>query len=218
MNNIDSQASSTKRIPTATSVSPFGGLTWRRARRFGTTPTLMLSIASYMLAAGCGGPVDSPEDSSESQAFETMSALNGPITCSIMTYNGHYLTAVGGGGRTTDVIHSDATLVGSWEKFTLVDPGEGAPIRYGVRTTNGHYLTVVGGGGRITDVIHSDATQVLAWEKLTMIGLGSGVYGIQTIDGHYLTAVGGGGRITDVIHSDATTIRSWEQFRLSCGF
>jgi hypothetical protein len=33
--------------------------------------------------------------------------------CSIQTINGHYLTAVGGGGRITDTIHSDATRVGS---------------------------------------------------------------------------------------------------------
>jgi hypothetical protein len=32
---------------------------------------------------------------------------------------GHYLTAVGGGGRTTDVIHTGATRIGSWEKFTV---------------------------------------------------------------------------------------------------
>ena len=51
-------------------------------------------------------------------------ATNGPLTCTIQTYNGYYLTAVGGGGRTTDVIHTDATRVGSWEKFTLVDVRE----------------------------------------------------------------------------------------------
>ena len=38
---------------------------------------------------------------------------------SIETVNGHYLTAVGGGGRITDTIHSDATRVGSWEKFRI---------------------------------------------------------------------------------------------------
>jgi hypothetical protein len=44
---------------------------------------------------------------------------NGPeYGCVFQTVNGHYLTAVGG-GRTTDTIHSDATRVGSWEKFTL---------------------------------------------------------------------------------------------------
>jgi hypothetical protein len=47
-------------------------------------------------------------------------AANGPIKCAIKTYNGHYLTAVGGGGRITDTIHSDATQIQAWERFELV--------------------------------------------------------------------------------------------------
>lgn len=93
-------------------------------------------------------------------------AVNGPVHgCVFQTVNGHYLTAVGGGGRTTDVIHTDAVAIGAWEKFTLVDSGDGSPIHYGLLTVNGHYLTAVGGGGRVTDAIHSDATRVLAWEE-----------------------------------------------------
>jgi hypothetical protein len=146
-------------------------------------------------------------------------AYNAPVSgCVFQTSNGHYLTAVGGGGRTTDVIHTDAVRIGSWEKFTLIDSRDGSSnIHYGFQTSNGHFLTAVGGGGRITDVLHSDATQLLGWEKLTLNSLGNGVYTIQTIDGHYLTAVGGGGRITDTSHSDATRVGSWEKFRVSCG-
>lgn len=148
----------------------------------------------------------------------TSQACNGPIVCAIKTYNGHYLTAVGGGGRTTDVIHTDATKIGSWEKFTLIDSCDGGSIiDYGLKTLKGTYLTAVGGGGRITDVIHSDATQLQAWEKFKMISLGLGVYAIQTITGNYVTAVGGGGRITDTIHTDATQVQAWEKFRLECG-
>ena len=41
-----------------------------------------------------------------------------PTTCSIQMFNTrNFLTAVGGGGRTTDVIHSDATQVQAWELF-----------------------------------------------------------------------------------------------------
>lgn len=146
-------------------------------------------------------------------------ATNGPITCAVMTSNGHYLTAVGGGGRTSDVLHTDATQVGAWEKFILVDSGDGSSnIHYGLKTANGHYLTAVDGGGRIADVIHSDATQIQDWEKFTMISLGFGVYAIQTINGHYLTATGGGGNTAnEPIHSDATEANGWEQFRLICG-
>src|SRR6476646_8981174 len=62
---------------------------------------------------------------------------NGPVYCCVFqTVNGHYLTAVGGGGRTTDVIHTDATRIGSWEKFVLIDSGDGSPvIHYGLRTS-----------------------------------------------------------------------------------
>src|SRR2546423_15450220 len=99
----------------------------------------------------------------------TASAANLPVAgCVIQTVNGNYLTAVGGGGRTTDVIHTDATRIGSWEKFTLIDSGDGSSnIHYGLLTTNGHYLTAVGGGGRITDVVHSDAAWRVGWEKFT---------------------------------------------------
>ena len=41
-----------------------------------------------------------------------------PVTCSFQTLNtGNFVTAVGGGGQTTDVIHTNATRVGSWERF-----------------------------------------------------------------------------------------------------
>jgi hypothetical protein len=145
-------------------------------------------------------------------------AVNGPQTCAIQTVDGHYLTAVGAGGRTTDVIHTDATRIGSWEKFTLIDSGDGSSnIHYGLRTTSGYYLTAVGGGGRTTDVIHSNAPWLLDWEKFSFVSLGYGWYAIQTIDGHFLTAVGGGGRTTDTIHSDAPWIQAWEEFRVTCG-
>jgi hypothetical protein len=135
--------------------------------------------------------------------------------CVFQTVNGHYLTAVGGGGRITDVIHTDAVRIGAWEKFKLVSAQDGQ--HFGIETVNRHYLTAVGGGGRITDVIHSDATHLLAWEKFSLDYLGNGQYAIQTVDGHYLTAVGGGGRITDTIHSDATRVGSWEKFQVTCG-
>jgi len=72
---------------------------------------------------------------------------------------------VGGGGRTTDVIHSDATQLQAWEKFTLNSLGGGV---YDIQTVDGHYVTAVGGGGRTTDTIHTDATRVGSWEKFTV--------------------------------------------------
>ena len=48
----------------------------------------------------------------------TLNSIGG-ASCDIQTLDGHYVTAVGGGGRTTDTIHTDATRVGAWEKFTV---------------------------------------------------------------------------------------------------
>ncbi|WP_185844925.1 PASTA domain-containing protein [Nonomuraea sp. WAC 01424] len=138
-----------------------------------------------------------------------------PTTCTFQTVNtGNYLTAVGGGGRTTDVIHSDATVARSWERFTLVDAGDG--VHVGIKTLTGNYLTAVNGGGLQTDVLHSDATLLRAWEKFALVRQGGDGFAIQTVDGHFLTAVGGGNRTTDVVHSDATQARAWELFRVQC--
>jgi hypothetical protein len=180
-------------------------------KRFGRAAGIGTAImVAGVAGVGLSGPAS---------AATAGNPINGPVHgCVFQTVNGHYLTAVGGGGRTTDVIHTDATAIGSWEKFTLVDSGSGtATIQYGIETSNGHYLTAVGGGGRTTDVIHSDATQIQAWELFTLYSVRPGVYDIQTVNGHYLTAVGGGGRTTDTIHSDATKVGSWEEFTVSCG-
>ena len=75
---------------------------------------------------------------------------------------GNWLTVVGGGGRITDVVHTDATVLRDWEQVQLYSLGGGW---YGIRTYKGNFLTAVGGGVRITDVIHSDATRINNWEK-----------------------------------------------------
>jgi hypothetical protein len=89
-----------------------------------------------------------------------------PVTgCAFQTNDGHYVTAVDGGGRITDVIHTDAPWIRAWEKFRLESMGDGF---WAIRTIDGHYLTAVGGGGRITDTIHSDATTVGSWERFRL--------------------------------------------------
>jgi hypothetical protein len=136
-------------------------------------------------------------------------------TCSIQAFDGHYLTAVGGGGRTTDVIHSNANAVGAWEKFEVRAFLSGGG--YALKTVGGKFVTAVGGGGRTTDVIHTDASVPSRWERFQLVALGGSNYAIKTMTGNYLTAQDSGGRITDVIHSNATSIGTWEKFRFNCG-
>ncbi len=148
-------------------------------------------------------------------------AKNGPTNCYIQAYDGHYLTAVGGGGRNSDVLHTDATKAKAWERFTLVDADKGTPnITYGIKTVKGYYLGAVDGGGRIDNVMRSSATQLRDWEEFQLESLGGGYYAIKTFRGTYLTAVNSGGlstQVRDVIHSDARQVRNWEKFKLTCG-
>ena len=74
----------------------------------------------------------------------------------------NFLTAVAGGGRTTDVIHTDATIPRSWEMFRLWSTNSFG--FYGIQTMNGHFVTALAAGGRTTETIHTDATVVQSWE------------------------------------------------------
>lgn len=62
----------------------------------------------------------------------------------IQTYNGNYLTAVGGGGKLDDAIHTDVTHIAEWEKFRFIDIGNG---QHAIQTCNGYFLTANLGGG-----------------------------------------------------------------------
>lgn len=146
-----------------------------------------------------------------------------PQQCGIVANNtSRYLSAVDGGGRTTNVIRTNEKTRRSWETFTLIDSGDGSnPIHYGIRTDNLHYLTAVGGGGYDispdgTDAVHSNAPNLDSWEKFSLIPRGNGLFAIQTINGHFITATGGGNQTRDAIHANATVMGSWELFRLDC--
>ena len=128
---------------------------------------------------------------------------------------GRYLTAVGGGGRTTDVIHTDAIDPRAWEEFKFwVDSV--THKQYAFQTVTGNFITAVDAGGRITDTIHSDATVISTWEMFQLLPQTAlPRFAIQTLRGFFLTAVGGGGHNSgDTIHTDALKALKWEQFNI----
>jgi hypothetical protein len=144
---------------------------------------------------------------------------NGSV-CAIQTDNGRFVTAVDGGGRSTNVMRTDATVVGPNEKFTLEGVGDG--VHVDLRTRSANYVTAVNSGGlthnQLTDVLHTDATRLGTWETLELIGQGDGTVGIRLFDGHVLTAVDGGGRSTGAFDTNRSAVQSWEKFRFICGF
>jgi len=176
--------------------------------------TATAAAATGLAALGLTGVASA----STGQATAPAVVIAWPV-CTIQSYDGHYLSAIGGGGRTTDAIETNRTLPSTWETFTLVSTFGG----YGIKTSNGNLLTAVGGGGRTTDVIETNRTVLQGWEKFTLVPLATdgrtGWYAIQTFDGHYLTAVnsGGIGSAFDALHSNATQIQAWEEFYFNCG-
>lgn len=189
--------------------------------KLGLVATLaaILSVAGLSLGGGVA-QARATQPASAMQPHNVMHSNTPFFGCSFQTLTGFYLTAVGGGGRTTDVIHTNATVPQAWEKFNLFY--QGFSNAYAIQTSvTFNYLTAVSGGGRTTDVIESNRTVPQAWEQFNLVLLGVrndgiGVFAIQTTNGHYLTAMGMGGRTTDTIHSDATRIGTWEQFYIAC--
>ena len=97
-----------------------------------------------------------------------------PQDKSIQTNYGRYLTAVDGGGRTSDTIHADAKQVNAWEQFQLIELLDW-PQWFAIKTIHGNYLTALGGGGKgyqFGDVFHTDATQINGWERFRLVKCG----------------------------------------------
>jgi hypothetical protein len=134
-----------------------------------------------------------------------------------------FLTAVGGGGRTTDVIHTDASNPKAWEKFRLWFNANSGPY-YAIQTVDGHFLTALNNGGQIANAIQSSSTTIVDEALFNLVseagaGVSFGAYAIQTVRGYFITAVGGGGKNGgETIHTDARNFGSWEEFNLfRCG-
>lgn len=144
-----------------------------------------------------------------------VSALPGHFA--IQTFRGNYLTAVDGGGRISNAVHTDARQIGAWEKFRLLR-GAGSG-QLSIQASRGNYVTAVNGGGLTLDALHTDAIQIAAWEQFRLIPDQYGWrHAIQTVNGHYLTAVGAGGKAVDAIHADALKVGNWEEFYIwKCG-
>ena len=143
---------------------------------------------------------------------------NGSV-CAIQTSNGRFVTAVGGGGRITSVMRTDATVIGPNEKFTLEAIGDG--VHVDLRTRLANYVTAVNSGGlthnQVADVLHTDATRLDTWETLELVGQADGTVGIRLFDRHFLTAVDGGGRSSGAFDTNRSVVKSWEKFRFICG-
>ena len=124
--------------------------------------TAIVATAAGLATLGLTGAASASPAHMAVPAFATNTQI-----CTIQSFDGHYLSAIGGGGRTTDVIETNRTAISTWETFQLVPLTGVGPGFYAIRTQTGNYLTAVnsGGIGSAFEAIHSNATQIGTWEE-----------------------------------------------------
>jgi hypothetical protein len=151
---------------------------------------IQTATGNYLTAVnggGLGGPTTGPTsvplhtDATAAGPFETFTIiwLNSTYTqFALQTYDGHYMTAVNGGGLggpndSSAPVHTDTKKLGIWETLTLnFLPNNQLTIK----VPNGQFLTAVNGGGMSgpTDSpIHTDAVQHAEWESFTLVKVGA---------------------------------------------
>jgi hypothetical protein len=157
--------------------------------------------------------------------------LKGPMQTAglfnILTRNGPFLSAVDGGGQTSNAFLTDVTVAQDWEAFWVVKSGDlGSGYRYIIRPKVDvlspiNFLTAPGGGGRVGAGALTARGQILTTDGIFTViqavdGPFFGGYALQTANGfNYVTAVDGGGLASgDNLHTDATRVRDWEIFRI----
>jgi hypothetical protein len=136
----------------------------------------------------------------------------------IQTSRGNCITAVDGGGRTSQVLHTDATRAQAWEFFRFYfDQGTGF---HAIQTVSARYLTALGGGNHADPpAVHTDAVKVDNWERFHIWKCGdigsNWRYSIWVpYNGTLLQAIGGGGRTLDALHAYEAPSNNWGLFTL----
>lgn len=195
--------------------------------------TIIQTLPGYFVSAVGGGGLGGNFDASQvlqtertSIADDALFRLVGPNVgggSNIGTFNGHLLTALGGGGKTTRAFHTDATVANTWEAFWVLKSGDlGSGYTYAIRPAGTgvpgavvNFLTALGGGGQTTNAM-THFSGLFSDSYFKLIRLDDGSYALQTSNGfNYVTAVNGGGLANgNNLHTDATQIRAWEKFKI----
>lgn len=211
-------------VTNATSLGPNERFTIETA--FGPFTTLFKTAGGYYVSAIQEGGADTGNDAETFQTERTAVAddarfmLVGPVSdgrSGIRTFNGHFVTALGGGGLATRAFHTDATQESSWEWFFLLKCGDlGSGYQYAIRPagTGGpdhfpKFLDTYLVPGTVT--VNSSITA-----SFRLIRQNDGSYALQTPDFfHYVTAVDGGGLAHGSnLQTDRTQVQAWEQFKI----
>jgi hypothetical protein len=138
------------------------------------------------------------------------------------TSNGNFITAVNGGGLSSNALYTNATDITAFEQFQIAPVATKGLFTVSIQTANKNYLTAVGTGGKLTDAIHSDAVTAGAWEAFTFkkcgdIGVGFQCFIIPAPGGLPITAINGGNQVQNtlgVYSLSSSAPQAWAQFNL----
>jgi hypothetical protein len=172
----------------------------------------------FKYAVGSGTTAPSVIGSTE--LFNLWRSASGQIA--FQTVNGNFITAVDGGGLTSDVIHTDAVDISTWEEFQILPTGSLGELAVAIQTHTGNFLTAVGLGGKTTDAIHSDAIAVNTWETFFLRkwggpSSGTAYFIVDTEKNQAIAASGGGNKTQNTIQFLGQTgvPLEWARFLIS---
>jgi len=188
--------------------------------------TLFITASNRFVSAagGRGGDYDATQTlqterttPADDALFKLYSSAPGYAAYTIQTYGNYYLTALGGGGKSTAAFHTDATKPNTWEYFLITQCGAiGSGYDYAIVPKGlGRPITAVGGG--VKNVVSAYGGSPAA-ARLKFLRQPNGWYALQTSDRfHYITAIKGGGLTSgtkdwDNLVTDRTQVQAWETF------
>jgi hypothetical protein len=134
----------------------------------------------------------------------------------IVTHNGYYVCAEGGGGL--DVV-ANRPVLGPWETFKFewlsdFNDKDGNVLERGIvalRAASGQYVCAEGGGG--LDVV-ANRPDLGPWEIFKYMWWPGDAISFETDNGHFLCAEGGGGQ---ELVANRPGVGDWEKFTIKQG-
>jgi hypothetical protein len=196
-----------------------------------TASNFFVSARGNIGAAGDTGTFQTEETLPDNNAKFTLAgpATNGSWTIRLL--DGHFVTAVGGGGQATRAFHTDATVAKSWESFYILKTGDlGSGLPYVIRPAGtgnvpGHgekvsFLTAINGGNRQVGALTFNGP-LKPESHFNLIAQPDGSFAFKTSNGFtFITADDGGGLAhgtpqMDNLITTKSHVQDWEKFRIA---
>ncbi|MFD2561045.1 hypothetical protein ACFSR1_00085 [Aquimarina rubra] len=139
----------------------------------------------------------------EINSFESVDETytNIPIgsTIALIANNGRYVSSENG----KKPIIANRTRIGSWEKFIVVDAGNG---KIALKGNNGKYISSENG----KKPMHCNVNHLGTWQKFKVIQFGNGKIALKGHNGKYVSSENG----KKPMICDRKKARSWEKFEV----